>query len=61
MFRADEHSPLQIARQHWQTEQELVESGLAATILRPVFFMQNLLAMVRQMRSPPPPETDESQ
>ena len=47
VFRADEHSPLQIARQHWQTEQELVESGLAATILRPVFFMQNLLAMVR--------------
>ena len=47
VFRADEHSPLQIARQHWQTEQELVESSLAATILRPVFFMQNLLAMVR--------------
>jgi uncharacterized protein YbjT (DUF2867 family) len=47
VFRADEHSPLQIARQHWQTEQELVQSGLAATILRPVFFIQNLLAMVR--------------
>jgi uncharacterized protein YbjT (DUF2867 family) len=47
VFRADEHSPLQIARQHWQAEQELAQSGLAATILRPVFFMQNLLAMTR--------------
>jgi uncharacterized protein YbjT (DUF2867 family) len=48
VFRADEHSPLQIARQHWQAEQELAQSGLAATILRPVFFMQNLLAMTRR-------------
>jgi uncharacterized protein YbjT (DUF2867 family) len=47
VFRADEHSTLQIARQHWQTEQELAQSGVAATILRPVFFMQNLLAMTR--------------
>jgi uncharacterized protein YbjT (DUF2867 family) len=47
VFRADEHSPLQIARQHWHAEQELLQSGLAATILRPVFFMQNLLAMTR--------------
>ncbi|HYU65995.1 MAG TPA: SDR family oxidoreductase, partial [Jatrophihabitantaceae bacterium] len=47
VFNADEHSPLQVARQHWQAEHALEESGLAATILRPVFFMQNLLAMVR--------------
>jgi uncharacterized protein YbjT (DUF2867 family) len=47
VFRADEQSPLQVARQHRQAEQALEESGLAATILRPVFFMQNLLAMVR--------------
>jgi uncharacterized protein YbjT (DUF2867 family) len=47
VFRADEHSPLQIARHHWQAEQELAQSGLPATILRPVFFMQNLLAMTR--------------
>ena len=47
VFKADEHSPLQIARQHREAEDALEESGLAATILRPVFFMQNLLGMVR--------------
>jgi len=47
VFRADEQSPLQVARQHWQAEQALDESGLAATILRPVFFMQNLFTMIR--------------
>ena len=46
-FRADEQSPLQVARQHGQAEQALEESGLAATILRPVFFMQNLFTMIR--------------
>jgi uncharacterized protein YbjT (DUF2867 family) len=46
VFRADEQSPLQVARQHGQAERVLAQSGLAATILRPVFFMQNLLAMV---------------
>ena len=44
--RANEQSPLQVARQHGQAERVLAQSGLAATILRPVFFMQNLLAMV---------------
>ena len=47
VFRADEQSPLQVARQHGQAEQALDESGLAATILRPVFFMQNLFTMIR--------------
>jgi uncharacterized protein YbjT (DUF2867 family) len=47
VFRADERSPLQIARQHAAAERVLQESGLLHTILRPVFFMQNLLAMVR--------------
>ena len=47
IFRADERSPLQIARQHAQAEQMLQESGLLHTVLRPVFFMQNLLTMVR--------------
>ena len=42
VFRADEHSSLQSARQHRQTERALEQSGLAYTILRPVFFMQNL-------------------
>jgi uncharacterized protein YbjT (DUF2867 family) len=47
VFRADEASPLRIARQHGQVERALERSGLASTIVRPVFFMQNLLAMVR--------------
>ena len=47
VFRADERSPLQIARQHWQAERVLQDSGLQHTVLRPVFFMQNLLGMVR--------------
>ena len=47
VFRADERSPLQIARQHGKAERVLQDSGLQHTILRPVFFMQNLFAMVR--------------
>ena len=47
VFRADERSPLQIARQHGQAERALEQSGVAFTIVRPVFFMQNLLAMLR--------------
>ncbi len=47
VFRADEHSPLQIARQHWHAEQALRDSGLRHTVLRPVFFMQNLFSMIR--------------
>jgi uncharacterized protein YbjT (DUF2867 family) len=47
VFRADETSPLQIARQHRRAERALQDSGLQHTVLRPVFFMQNLFAMVR--------------
>jgi uncharacterized protein YbjT (DUF2867 family) len=47
VFRADERSPLQIARQHWQAERVLQDSGVQHTVLRPVFFMQNLFGMVR--------------
>jgi uncharacterized protein YbjT (DUF2867 family) len=47
VFRADERSPLQIARQHWQAERVLQDSGLQHTVIRPVFFMQNLFGMVR--------------
>ena len=47
VFRADDNSPLQIARQHRQAERALERSGLSFTILRPPFFMQNLLGMVR--------------
>ena len=47
VFRADETSPLRIARQHRRAERILQDSGLQHTVLRPVFFMQNLFAMVR--------------
>ena len=47
VFRADEDSPLQVARQHRRSELALERSTLAWTILRPVFFMENLRAMVR--------------
>jgi uncharacterized protein YbjT (DUF2867 family) len=47
VFRAARRSPLRIARQHREAEQVLEQSGLAFTILRPVFFMQNLTTMVQ--------------
>jgi uncharacterized protein YbjT (DUF2867 family) len=47
VFHADEQSPLQVTRQHRQAERALQDSGLAYTILRPPFFMQNLLGMIR--------------
>jgi uncharacterized protein YbjT (DUF2867 family) len=47
VFRADERSPLQIARQHALTERIVRESGLGYAIVRPVFFMQNLPGMIR--------------
>jgi uncharacterized protein YbjT (DUF2867 family) len=36
-------SPVGVARAHARTEQELADSGIAHTNLRPNFFMQNLL------------------
>ncbi len=36
-------SPARVTRQHVATDAEIVTSGLAYTILRPHFFMQNLL------------------
>ena len=39
-----EDSPIALARWHWQTEQELTQSGLDYTILQPHSFMQNFLA-----------------
>jgi uncharacterized protein YbjT (DUF2867 family) len=47
VFCADEESPLQIARQHRTAERALERSGVGYTVLRPPFFMQNLLRMVR--------------
>ena len=47
VFAADEQSPLRIAQQHGQIEHVLQGSGIPATILRPTYFMQNLLRAVR--------------
>jgi uncharacterized protein YbjT (DUF2867 family) len=47
VFRADDRSPLQIARQHALAERAVRESGLGYTIVRSVFFMQNLPGMIR--------------
>jgi uncharacterized protein YbjT (DUF2867 family) len=47
VFNADERSPLQIVRQHAVTERAVRQSGLGYVILRPVFFMQNLIGMIR--------------
>ncbi|MEU1550666.1 NAD(P)H-binding protein [Nocardia sp. NPDC005745] len=39
-------APLTIARVHYAAEQELAASGLTHTILRPAFFMNNLLQYI---------------
>jgi uncharacterized protein YbjT (DUF2867 family) len=43
-FAASDHSRAPVGRWHYQVEQELRESGMGWTILRPHHFMQNLLA-----------------
>jgi uncharacterized protein YbjT (DUF2867 family) len=43
-FAASDHSRAPIGRWHYQVEEELQESGMGWTILRPHHFMQNLLA-----------------
>lgn len=45
-----EHSPLQLARMHAQTEEEIRRSGIAWTFLHPHSYMQNLLSYVKQVR-----------
>jgi uncharacterized protein YbjT (DUF2867 family) len=47
VFRADENSSLQVARQHRQAELVAQQSGLSCTIIRPTFFMQNLFVLLR--------------
>jgi uncharacterized protein YbjT (DUF2867 family) len=42
VFRADDRSELQIARQHAAMEQYVEQSGIPCTFVRPLFFMQNL-------------------
>ncbi|MEW2511154.1 NAD(P)H-binding protein [Streptomyces sp. NPDC046870] len=43
---ASPDAPLTLARVHYAAEQELASSGLAYTVLRPAFFMDNLLQYV---------------
>jgi uncharacterized protein YbjT (DUF2867 family) len=45
-FAASDHSRAPIGRWHYQVEEELRESGMGWTILRPHHFMQNLLAQL---------------
>lgn len=40
---ADIHSPSEVIRQHGESDQNLIESGLSYTILRPNSFHQNML------------------
>jgi uncharacterized protein YbjT (DUF2867 family) len=42
-FGVSQDSPVSLARWHWETEQELVTSGVPYCIFRPMMFMQNLL------------------
>jgi uncharacterized protein YbjT (DUF2867 family) len=46
VFRADEMSPLGIARQHGEIETVIARTRLDWTFLRPVFFMQNLTGQI---------------
>lgn len=43
---ASPEAPLALARVHYAAEQELEASGLAYTVLRPAFFMDNLLQYI---------------
>jgi uncharacterized protein YbjT (DUF2867 family) len=46
-FGASSHSNAPICRWHYQVEQEMQQSGMDWTILRPHHFMQNLLAQTQ--------------
>ena len=49
-FGASNHSKAPIGVWHYQIEQEMQESGMEWTILRPHHFMQNLLAQAEYIR-----------
>lgn len=49
-FIIQEDSPALIGRGHWQIEQEIRNSGLEWTFLRPGFFMQNFLNMAEAIK-----------
>jgi uncharacterized protein YbjT (DUF2867 family) len=44
-FKAGPEGPTDVTRQHGRTDHELRSSGLAYVILRPSFFMQNLMQL----------------
>lgn len=45
VFKAAPDGPTDVTRQHGRTDREIQASGLTYTILRPPFFMQNLLSI----------------
>lgn len=49
-FIIKEDTPAMIGRGHWQIEQEIRDSGLDWTFLRPGFFMQNFLNMAEAIK-----------
>ncbi len=49
-IKAAADGPTDNTRQHWRTEEALRRSGIAYTILRPHFYMQNLLGSVQSIR-----------
>ncbi len=48
---AEPDSPSRLIRRHGQAEELLKDSGMAFTILRPSYFMQNLLWYVKDIKS----------
>src|SRR2546423_1889470 len=50
-FGADANAPGGFSRWHGESEAYLKRSGLAWTILRPVFFMQNLFGLVTMIQN----------
>jgi uncharacterized protein YbjT (DUF2867 family) len=44
-YTAAPDSRVSFARWHWQTEEQLKQSGLAYTILRPTLYMQNMVTL----------------
>jgi uncharacterized protein YbjT (DUF2867 family) len=50
-FGADANAPIGFARWHGQSEEYLKRSGLAWTMLRPPFFMQNLFGLASMVRA----------
>ena len=48
---ADSNSPSRLLRRHGQAEQQLADSGIPFTLLRPNYFMQNLLWYAEDIRT----------